>query len=255
MEHFYLDRHSEGDSFMHRLDPRSKLLGVFLLILFIVFTRPDDFFSFISYAALIVFLILLSKIPPIFFFKKSLVVIPFVLAVSIFIPFFKEGEVAGGYSFGTLKLTVTYDGLTIFFNILVKSYMSALCMILLVSSTRFSALLKGLEKLKVPKLFASLLSFMYRYIFVIIDELMKMRQAKAARSVGGSWWFHTKTLANMIGVLFIRSYERSETVYMAMLSRGFSGNINAIYDFRLKKSDILFMSLLTVTLFLIRVKV
>ena len=164
--------------------------------------------------------------------------------IAIFIPFFKKGEIAGGYSFGTLRLTVTYDGLMIFWNVLIKAYLSVLSMTLLMASTDFADFLKALERLKFPRIFTMILSFMYRYIFVVQDELMKMKQAKEARSVGGSKWLHAQTLANMVGVLFIRAYERGEKVYLAMCSRGFNGNIRTIHNFRIKRSDLYFLLLI-----------
>jgi cobalt/nickel transport system permease protein len=94
-----------------------------------------------------------------------------------------------------------------------------------VATTRFSELLKAFEKLGCPKIITMIMSFMYRYIFVIEDELMKMKQAKESRSVGGSGFFHAKALANMLGTLFIRSYERAEAVYLAMCARGFDGDV------------------------------
>lgn len=241
MKHAYIDKHSNIDSCIHRLDPRIKIIALFAYILFIIFTRPTSFTAFALYGALIAVLILLSKIPLSFIFKRSLVIIPFVLMIAIFIPFIKHGKIAGGYSFGTLKLTVTYDGLMIFWNILVKAYLCILSMILLITSTKFSDFLKALEKLRLPSIFVIILSFMYRYIFVVQDELMKMRQAKEARTVGGLRWFHTKVLANMIGVLFMRTYERGENVYLAMRSRGFNGKIKTIHSFQLKMKDFCFL--------------
>lgn len=252
MEHAYIDEHSDIDSIIHRLDPRIKIIGFITFILFVIFTRPDSFMTFALYGGLITILILLSKIPIKFVFKRSLVIVPFVLMISIFIPFIKEGKIAGGYSLGTLKLSVTYKGLLIFWNVLAKSYLSILCMILLMTSTRFSDFLKALEGLRCLKIITMILSFMYRYIFVTQDELMKMRQAKYSRSVGGSKWLHTKTLANMIGVLFIRSYERAESVYLAMCSRGFDGRIKTISDFRLTKKDFIFLLLIIISLVCIR---
>lgn len=241
MRHSYIDRHSEIDSYIHQIDPRIKLIAMFTLILSIIFTRPEAFVCFALYALFIAILILISKIPLKFILKKSLVIIPFVLMVAIFIPFFKKGEIAGGYSFGSLRLTVTYDGLMVLWNVLVKGYLSILSMILLMASIRFSDFLKALETLKLPRLFIMILSFMYRYIFVIEDELLKMRQAKQSRSVGGSNWLHAKALANMLGVLFIRAYERGEKVYLAMCSRGFNGNIKTMHNFRVKRGDFLFL--------------
>ena len=203
MKHSYIDKHSDIDSIVHRLDARFKIVGAFLLVALIAFTRPDSFLLFGLYLLLMGALIALSKIPLLYVIGRSLVIFQFVVFIVIFIPFFKEG------------------GLVIFRNVVARSYLSVLCMITLMASTKFSDLLKALEKLKIPKLFIMILSFMYRYIFVVTDELMKMAQAKEARSVGGSRWFHIRTLANMIGVLFIRAYERAEVVYTAMLSRGY----------------------------------
>ena len=217
MKHSYIDRYSEISSYIHRIDPRIKIVSVFTLILSIILTRPDGFCSFALYFILIAILILLSKIPLGFIFKRSLVVIPFVLMVAIF------------------------NGLTIFWNVLIKSYLSVLSMILLMASTGFPDFLKALEKLKFPRIITMILSFMYRYIFVIEDELMKMKQAKEARSIGASRWFHTKTMANMLGVLFIRAYERGEQVYLAMCSRGFDGNIRTMHNFRINRSDFCFL--------------
>ncbi|MFH1493152.1 MAG: cobalt ECF transporter T component CbiQ [Candidatus Omnitrophota bacterium] len=255
MKHGYIDKYSNVDSFIHKLDPRVKISCLVTFILFVIFTRPTSFIAFALYGVLIAALILLSKIPLRFILKRSLVIIPFVLMIAIFIPFFKKGEVAGGYSFGTLKLTVTYDGLMIFWNILIKAYLSILSMILLITSTKLSDLLKALEKLRLPAVFIMIFSFMYRYIFVVQDELMKMRQAKEARSVGGSRWLHAKVLANMIGVLFIRTYERGEGVYLAMCSRGFDGQIKTIDDFQLKIKDFCFLLIIIGVLTGIRILV
>ena len=244
MHHSYIDRYSEIDSYIHRIDPRIKIVSIFALILSIVLTRPGSFVSFALYFLFIAILIFLSKIPTKFILKRSLVVVPFVLMIAIFIPFFKKGEIAGGYSFGSLRLTVTYGGLMIFWNVLIKAYLSVLSMTLLMASTNFGDFLKALEKLKFPCIFTMILSFMYRYIFVVQDELMKMKQAKEARSVGGSNWFHTKTKAFMVGVLFIRAYERGEKVYLAMCSRGFNGNIRTIHNFRIKRNDLYFLLLI-----------
>lgn len=253
MQHFYIDKYSELNSYIHKLDPRIKIISTLIIIFSIILTRPTSFLSFTLYALLITTLVILSRIPPAFIFKQSLTVIPFVVLIAIFIPFVKEGEIAGAYSFGTFKLTVTYSGLVIFWNILAKAYLSILCMIVLITSTKFSSILKALEKLRFPALFIMVLSFMYRYIFVIADELMKMRQAKESRSCGGSKWFQTKTLANMIGILFVRSYERSEFVYMAMCSRGFNGSIGTINDFQLKNMDFYFISVIITALTVIKI--
>ncbi len=252
MRHGYIDEYSNLNSIIHYLDPRIKVINFIIFILFIIFTKPDSFITFGLYGLLIAILVLLSKIPVRFILKRSLNIIPFVLLIAIFIPFIKKGEIAGGYSFGTLKLTVTYDGLMIFWNVLVKAYLSILCMILLMSSTKLPDLLRAFERLKCPKLITMVFSFMYRYIFVVQDELMQMGQARDSRSVGGSRWFRIKSLANMLGVLFIKTYERGENVYLAMCSRGFTGEIKTLDQFKLTKKDIYFLLTIVILLIVIR---
>ncbi|MEK6646908.1 MAG: cobalt ECF transporter T component CbiQ [Candidatus Firestonebacteria bacterium] len=222
MKHFYIDKYSNLNSLIHRLDPKIKIVIFISFILFVIFTRPDAFVIFVLYASIIIALILLSKIPLLFVLNRSLVVIPFVLFITIFIPFMENGN------------------LLILWNVFVKAYLSILSMILLISSTKFSELLKALEKLKISKLIIMILSFMYRYIFVIEDELLKMKQAKESRTVNSSKWLQIKPLANMIGVLFVRAYERGENVYFAMSSRGFTGDINTIEKIQLNKRDFYF---------------
>ncbi len=253
MKHSYIDKYSDINSCIHTLDPRLKILITVIFILSIIFTKPTSFLSFALYALFIFILILLSKIPIGFVFRQSLVIIPFVLMVAVFIPFFKSGQVAGAYSFGTLRLTITYEGLMIFWNVLIKAYLSVLYMIVLGTSTKFSNLLKAFESLKCPKLIIMIISFMYRYIYVLIDELMRMKRAKDSRlGRAAKKLYNLRVLANMIGVLFIRAYERGERVYLAMCSRGFNGEIKTLRDFRLKKTDFCFLLIAAILLVAIR---
>jgi cobalt/nickel transport system permease protein len=252
VRHSYIDEYSSINSYIHNIEPRVKIASTFLFILFVVFTEPSSFSAFALYGVLIGVMILLSKLPVGFIFRRSFAVIPFVIMVAMFMPFIKEGEAAGVYYFGALKLTVSYGGLMVLWNVAVKSYLCILSVILLLGSTRISDLLKALERLRAPSIFIMILSFMYRYIFVLQDELMKMRQAKDSRTVWASKWFHTKALANMVGVLFMRAYERGENVYLAMCSRGFNGQIRTLQDFNLNRMDFCF--LLTMAMLLIAIR-
>ena len=152
------------------------------------------------------FLIILSRIPWIFFLKRVLVILPFVALVAVSIPFIQE------------------DGWTIFFNCLIKAVLIILCLILLTQTTRFNHLLSALSELKVPGLIIMLLSFMYRYLFLVEDEILRKKRALESRSVGKRGWRVLKSIANMVGSLFIHSYERAERIYLAMCARGYSSN-------------------------------
>jgi cobalt/nickel transport system permease protein len=163
-----------------------------------------------------------------------------VALVTISIPFVKEGEVVGSYNIWLWQVSVTYSGLQVFWNILAKAWLSILSLILLTSTTKFTSLLKGLEQLRMPRVMVMLLSFMYRYIFVLVDEVMRMKQARDSRNFGGRRLWQIRTIGNMIGTLFIRSYERGERVYAAMLARGFDGQIRTLNQLNFRQTDAYF---------------
>jgi len=114
-------------------------------------------------------------------------------------------------------------------------------------------LLKGLEQLRVPLVLIMILSFMYRYIFVLTDDIMRMKQARDSRNFGGSRMWQLKTLGNMIGTLFVRSYERGERVYSAMLARGYDGQTKTLRKLRLNTADFTFGIMLCIPLVLLGV--
>ena len=240
MKHSFLDQYSDRDSFIHRLDPRTKFVTTLLFILAVLLTPPDRWPAFGLYFALLATLLLLSRVPVSYVFKRSLVIIPFVLVIAIFVPFFKEGEVAGSYNIWLWQVSVTYNGLQVLWNILAKAWLSILSLILLTSTTKLANLLKGLEQLRMPRVMVMVLSFMYRYLFVLVDQVMRMKQARDSRNFGGQWLWQIRTIGNMIGTLFIRSYERGERVYAAMVARGFDGQSRTLDRLHFKPSDAYF---------------
>ncbi|MDY6966677.1 MAG: cobalt ECF transporter T component CbiQ [Halobacteriota archaeon] len=247
----FIERYTGLDSIIHKLDPRIKVILLFTFIIFVVLTPPPDLTEiliqpsevlidaskFLFYFMMIFFLILLSKLPFNFVFKRSIIILPFIL-FAFFVPFVRPGTIAASYSLGSLNLNVSYEGLSILFNIISKSWISVLSMITLVSTTKFPTLLKAIERLKVPKLIVIIISFMYRYILLLVDEVMMMRRARDCRSFGGDRRWHMRTIGTIIGTLFIRSYERGERIYAAMVSRGFSGDVRILDDFKITKVDI-----------------
>jgi cobalt/nickel transport system permease protein len=205
--------------------------------------------AFGLYVLLLVGLMVLGKIDPVKTARRVVIVIPFMLMGAVFIPFFKEGAIAGSLAIGPLRLTVTYAGLMILWNIAIKSMLSVWAMSILVLSTSYPDLLSGLARLRIPRLFVQILSFMLRYFDVLADELSRMRTARASRTVKSRRTFEIRALANMIALLFIRSYERAERVYLAMCSRGYSGSMPAISIPQIKNFDVIF-SVLILMLFL-----
>jgi len=240
VKHSFIDEYSDLDSFIHRLDPRTKLVASLAFIIAVVLTPANNWRVFVFYFCIIAVLLILSKLPPFYILKRSLVIFPFVLLIAIFIPFFKEGEIAGSYNIWLWQVSVTYSGLFILANVIVKAWLCILTLILLSSTTKLAELLKGLRQLGIPRVMILILSFMYRYIFVMADEVMRMQQARDSRNFGGKRLHQMKTIGNMVGTLFIRSYERGERIYAAMLSRGFDGKVRTLHKFTFRQADAYF---------------
>ena len=240
MKHSFIDQYSELDSFIHRLDPRTKFITALVFILAVVLIPPSSWLAFGFYFVVVAILIVPSRVPIGYVFKRSLVIMPFVVMIAIFVPFFKEGEVAGSYNIWLWQLTVTHSGLQVLTNIVIKAWLSILGLIWLTSTTKLTNLLSGLEKLYLPRVMVMILSFMYRYLFVLIDEMMRMKQARDSRNFGGKRLWQIRTVGNMIGTLFIRSYERGERIYAAMVSRGFDGQIRTLDHLNFRKLDAIF---------------
>jgi len=238
VKHAFIDKYSDLDSSIHRLDPRTRILTTLAFVLAVMATPPGAWLAFVLYAGLMLGLILLAKLPLLYVLKRSAVILPFVLMIAIFIPFLGHGEVAGSYNVWLWRVSVTHEGLLILWNVAAKSWLSALALILLSSTTRFSDLLQGLERLGVPKVMVMILAFMYRYIFVLVDEVMRMQRARDSRNFGGRQFWQIRTVGNMIGTLFIRSYERAERVYGAMVARGFDGQVRTLSQLRFRRADL-----------------
>ena len=240
MKHSFIDEYSNLNSVIHKLDPRTKLLTSMAFILFVVLAPSNNWPVFAFYFAIIALMLGLSTLPLIYVLKRSLVILPFVLLIAVFIPFFEQGEVAASYNIWMWHVSITYSGLLILANVLTKSWLCILALILLSSTTKLDDLLTALKKLRMPQVMILIISFMYRYIFVLVDEVMRLRQARDSRNFGGSWSHHLRTIGNMMGTLFIRSYERAERIYAAMLSRGFDGQVRTLHKLRFRRADVYF---------------
>jgi len=246
VEHHFLDRYSHLDSPIHRLDPRVKIVSAFAFILIVVSRDLIHLPQASVWLALILVPTLLSRVPLLWVLKRSLIVIPFVLIIGIFIPFMQEGEAVASVSLGALQLNLTLSGLELLKNILIKAYLSILALILLTSTSRFSDLSLAMQKLRFPRILLLSTSFMYRYLFVLADEMMKMDMGRKARQTRKRSLKDFRILGRMIGILFIRSFERGERIYQAMLARGFSGKFRSLRVMKLRVSDIV-LSLAFVT--------
>lgn len=247
--HHFLTDARFAASPVHRLDPRAKIVGFLSLTVVSVSTPAPAVWAFALYGLVLIFLVGLSRLPLGYVVRRSLVVVPFVLLVVVFIPFFHEAG-PGGYNLGGVH--VSGAGLLVVWNAAVKALLGILAMIVLVSTTSFAELVSGLEGLRVPRIFTLVASFMYRYSFLFIEEYQRMRRAMISRNYQGRWFTDLPVMGQMLSSLFLRSYARGERVYMAMLSRGYEGTMRLATPLSLRPADVLFLAGLGASLLAIR---
>ncbi len=207
MRHSFWDHFSGLDTPVHRLSPGVKILFVILLVL-ILTILPGDYISFSALPLLLLLIIILifSRVPVKHVVKRTLVILPLIIPVIVLNSIFME------------------SGLSHSLILSVRSFLSIFSLVLLVSVTRFSDIMKTLSRWHFPRIMIMILSFMYRYFFLLTGEMEKMIRAVKLRSggTGGSGIF--KIYSQILAILFIKSYERAERVYHAMLMRGYDGN-------------------------------
>ena len=201
MRHDFFDKFSRLNSPIHHLSSYVKLLFSIGIIFTVVIMPIYHQWVFLTLFTILILVLFLSKIPWYFIGGRLLFLEPFALGIAIMSLF-------------------QHNGFTIFLSILIKSTFCLLTVILLSNTTPFSEILSIFRRIGVPTLLITVLALTYRYLFVLIDEATRLRRARDSRIFvirHSRIWL---SLTSLMGQLFIRSTERSERIYTAMISRG-----------------------------------
>lgn len=215
-----------GTTALHRLPPECKLAAVVLFVVVVVATPREQFWAFGVFALVLVAVGAVGRVPLTHVLRRLVVEVPFVL-FAVALPFVARGE-----RVEVLGLSLSEPGLLAAFNILAKATLGAAATILLAATTDVRGLLRGLERLRLPRSFVAILSFMIRYADVIAAEMHRMKVARASRGYDPRHLLQARALAASAGALFLRAYERGERVYLAMLSRGWTGSMPVLDERR-----------------------
>jgi cobalt/nickel transport system permease protein len=237
------DRYHHRHSLLHHLDPRIKVL---ITIAFIISNAllPDGAWIAVALAwGFVLIANVFSQLGIGFTFRRSFIALPFALA-AITVLFSIPGKPITSFHFLMWDVTVTDAGLLRFVSIVIRSWLSVQMAILLVAVTEFPKIIHALTHLRVPAILTTIISFLYRYLFVLTDEVMRLLRARQARSAasaglrsGGSVRWRARIAGHMAGQLFLRSYERSDRIYNAMLARGYKGELMTIHPHHFQRRD------------------
>ncbi len=230
-----LDRLSYKSSPVHRLDPRAKLIATFLFLFTVISFSKYEISGLFPLFLFPLLLMIIGEIPFLFILKKVLLVSPFAVFIGIFNPLLDTNQVwiLPGFTLAA--------GWVSFFSILLKFVLTISAALLFIATTPFPNVCHALRSLGLPLLFVSQLLFLYRYLFVLTEEVMRMIRARDMRSFGAKGT-EIKVFVRIIGTLFLRTLERAERIYSAMLSRGFRGDLPILRPFRIRVIDLLFLA-------------
>lgn len=202
MKHSFIDKYSNLSSPIHRLDTKLKLTVFFSIALLVSLLNFNNFVLLILFFILL-FVSKLAKIPIRFILTRMFIVFPFIFIIAI-------------------SYFVIFKNFYKLINMSLKSFVIILSFILLIQTTKFNVFVETLKSLKFSNFLLLLLSFIYRYFFVLTDEVEKMSFAVKLRLQEK---LKIKTLSKIVGMVLIRSFERAERINKVMQLRGWDGKI------------------------------
>lgn len=215
-----LDLLAAGDTGLHRLDARAKVVVTALFVILVISHGRYEISALFPFFIFPTALIAAGNLPGGYLCRKVLLLSPFVIAVGIFNPLIDRQTVM---QIGPLPIS---GGWLSLFSIICKSILTVGSAFTLLALTGFPGVCRALEQLGMPRSFAVQLLFLYRYIFVLTEEGGKAARARQLRSCGVNGT-GMKSFGSLVGHLLLRTFQRAEQIHAAMLSRGFDGRFHS----------------------------
>lgn len=222
MHHSFIDRYSDLKSPIHAWDARLKAITCIILIICIVSLPAGRFVALLTYTAILLACWFSSGIPGGFLLKRLMLILPFVVVMTISIVW------SNVHTHGANRFSI-------FIFIIIRASAAITALTLLMSTTPFPNFLAALCWLRLPKVILSLMSFLYNFVYIIVDEFERLGMGRKSRDFGSGLVLAWRSRAWMVGTFLIRAFERSERVYQSMLARGYEGKIltsTRMRDFR-----------------------
>lgn len=235
-----LDTDSNKESPWHSLTPALRLFCIVISVFATALTTNGHWWTWLIYSMGIWTLIIFSRVTILELIKRVAIESAFIGLIILGTLFQSDGTVI--WQWGLLKITDL--GLIILASVSCKVFLSLFMLNILIITTPIPDLFNALLFWKMPPLLVAIMTSMYRYLGVLITEFKTMYRAAIARNLLINPYSHRLIIGNMIGVLFIRTYERGEKVYQSMLARGYQGFLTLDSQIILTKTDFLIMTLI-----------
>jgi len=231
-----LDTLADGDTPLHRLDPRAKLLTAVIFIISVVSYGKYEIAGLLPLFLYPAVLIGLGDLPFGYLLRKLLIVSPFVIFIGIFNPWLDQDMMV---QLGPLTIS---GGWISFLSLLMRFTLTVSAALLLIATTGFTTICMALEKLGAPRIFTVQLLLLYRYLFVLIGEAIRMIRAHSLRSFSRRSRITFRVFLQMLGNLLLHTLDRAQRIHMAMLSRAFTGEIRIVRQFSFGYREALFLA-------------
>lgn len=234
MSSFDPERYSDLDSPLHRWETQVKLISLFILLISIVIAV--DISQALAGLIVSMLLVLISGLPLHHVLRFMKWPFLFLLPLLVILPITAGGESLFRYHI----LTVSRQGLQLGVLFMVRGIAAALLALIIVGTASFDMNINALRSLGMPGPLTQIFLFAYRYIFLFNDDLQTMRRSLASKGFEmRSSARSARILAMAVAMLLIRSYERSDDVFNAMLSRGYQGRLPSGQKMMIKGDDLL----------------
>jgi len=229
-----LDRISNQETAIHGLDPRVKVLVTLVFIVAVVSFGKHEVSGLMPFFIYPAVLIALADIPLGYLFRKILIVSPFALMIGLFNPFLDREIII---NLGPVAIS---GGWVSYISIMLRFALTVGAALILIACTGFNAICHALERMGAPRVFVVQLLFVYRYLFVLTEEASRMVRARALRSFPGKGT-GMRVFGYLVGHLLLRTLDRAQRIHLAMLSRGFDGEIRILRPMRFGIRDLAFL--------------
>jgi cobalt/nickel transport system permease protein len=238
------ERYSRRKGLLQGLDPRVKLISIIAIIFATALVTDLRILIFVYLLTLL--FSYLSKIELMFFIKRVWLFIPIfsgIIALPMIFNIFFPGDPLIQLAYlGPFPLPesvyITRQGVYAMSVFIMRVATCVSAIVLLFLTTPQQMLFKSVRSVGVPKIYVLTLGMTYRYIFVLMSLVRDMYVAKRARTIRSRSMFEDqKWVGGRIGYTLMRSLDISERVHMAMLSRGFDGDVKVMQEFKMRKRD------------------
>jgi len=225
-----LDELGRLDTPVHRLDARAKVITTLVFIVVVMSFPRYEVSALMPFFLYPIALIALGRIPAGCILRKILLAAPFALVIGMFNPLLDHQTAA---KVGVWNIS---GGWLSFASIMLRFVLTVSAALTLIACTGIHRLGAGLERMCAPRVFVVQLLFLYRYLFVVADEGTRMMRSLELRSAGPRS-LRLRVYGSLVGHLLLRSMDRADRVYRAMVARGFSGEIRVLRQTSLRWTD------------------